>query len=191
MSRTMQLAVSGLEVSKPIQRQDKDSTSVDLQRRGTWFSAPLTAAPRTQVAQYWAARALVAETLLSARVEHHNELTEMRLAEEERRTRDIATLVHTNDRRQNRLEKFVAFIVAFLVVLLGVVVYVVMVAPDRTAKHKTPSSHFTIPILSPFTSVVEHETGVFGTKAVTIFILVIGVTLYAALRRWLARWPSR
>ncbi|KAF9224842.1 hypothetical protein BS17DRAFT_53129 [Gyrodon lividus] len=200
MSRTMRLAVTGLRAStKPVQLRDggSDRTAANLQtRRGTWFSAPLAAAPRTTVEQYWVVRALVAETLLSARVQHQGELSGMRLAEEEKRARDIATLVHANDRRQNRLEIFVvscrcAIIIACLVVLLGSVVYTVMVAPGHTTKHKSSPSHFTIPILSPFTSVVEHETGVFGTKTVIIFVLVIGVVLYATLRRQLARWSTR
>ncbi|KAF9238944.1 hypothetical protein BU15DRAFT_47193, partial [Melanogaster broomeanus] len=189
MSRTMQLAVTGLS-TKPTQSRDgnADSTSANLQRTGTWFSAPLAAAPRTKVEQYWAARALVAETLLSARVQHQGELTGMRLAEEEKRAvKDIAALVDANDQRHRRLERFVAIIVACLVVLLGFIVYVVMIAPDYTGKRKPSPSHFTIPILSPFTSVVEHETGVFGTKAVTLFVLVIGVILYTVLRRQLAR----
>ncbi|KIK97947.1 hypothetical protein PAXRUDRAFT_824413 [Paxillus rubicundulus Ve08.2h10] len=196
MSRTMQFAVIGAQTpTNPTQFRDDnaDSNSANLRRRGTWFSAPLSAAPRTKVEQYWAARALVAETLLSARVQHQGELTGMRLAEEEKRATDIAALVYANDRRQNKLERFLVIIVACLVVLLGSVVYVmiIMITPAHTAKHKSSPSHFTIPILSPFASVVEHETGVFGTKAVIIFVLVIGVVLYAALRRQLSRWPTR
>ncbi|KIJ16380.1 hypothetical protein PAXINDRAFT_132294 [Paxillus involutus ATCC 200175] len=196
MSRTMQLAVTGLQApTQTTQYRDynADSTSANLRRRGTWFSAPLSAAPRTKVEQYWAARALVAETLLSARVQHQGELTGMRLAEEEKRATDIAALVHANDQRQNKLERFLVIIVACLVVLLGSVVYVMtkLIAPDHTAKHKSSPSHFTIPILSPFTSVVEHETGVFGAKAVTIFVLVISVTLCTVLRRQFARWSTR
>jgi hypothetical protein len=122
----MQLAVTGLQApTQTTQYRDynADSTSANLRRRGTWFSAPLSAAPRTKVEQYWAARALVAETLLSARVQHQGELTGMRLAEEEKRAvssastdealnvadhhkTDIAALVHANDQRQNKLERF-------------------------------------------------------------------------------------
>jgi hypothetical protein len=52
----------------------------------TWFSAPVAAKPRTIVQQYWAARALVAETVLSTHVQHQKEVAEMRLGEEEKRT---------------------------------------------------------------------------------------------------------
>jgi len=54
--------------------------------RTTWFSAPAAAKPRTIVEQYWAARALVAETVLSTRVQHQKEVAEVRLGEEEKRT---------------------------------------------------------------------------------------------------------
>lgn len=41
--------------------------------------------PRTSAEQYWAARALTAETLLSARVEHHRELRSLSYVEETKR----------------------------------------------------------------------------------------------------------
>ena len=75
MSRTMQLAVGGMKITS-------DSS---LQRRGTWFSAPLDSAPHTKVEQYWAARALVAETLLSARDQHQAELAEVQRTEAQKR----------------------------------------------------------------------------------------------------------
>lgn len=120
MSRTMQLAVSGLKASGPL-GNDSTTVSASLQRRGTWFSAPLAAAPRTKVEQYWAARALVAETLLSARDRHQAELAQVRHVEEEKREacfslrpyscllmttqRAIGAILHSNDQRQRRLER--------------------------------------------------------------------------------------
>ncbi|KAG6380128.1 hypothetical protein JVT61DRAFT_8215 [Boletus reticuloceps] len=98
MSRTMQLAVSGVKVSTSW-GGDSVSGSVNLQRRGTWFSAPLAAVPRTKIEQYWVVRALVAETLLSARDQHQDELAEMRGIEERKReVRFHCTiLLSTND----------------------------------------------------------------------------------------------
>lgn len=81
----MQLAVSGMKGSATSQGDDSSRVSVSLQRRGTWFSAPLVAAPLTKVERYWAARALVAETLLSARDQHQAELADMRRMEEQKR----------------------------------------------------------------------------------------------------------
>jgi len=166
----MQLAVSGMKVSATAQRDD-------LQRRGTWFSAPLAAAPHTKVEQYWAARALVAETLLSARDRHQVDLAEMRRMEAEKREGDIRAILDANDQKQRGM------MVLCLVVLLGFMAPWLVMNAD--AKGKT--SHFTIPILSPFASVVEHETGVFGTKAVVVFIVVIGFAMYAGLKR---RWQA-
>jgi len=81
-----------------------------------------------------------------------------------------------------------------LVGLLGFMGFLVMkIAPDRDANRSKSSkpSHFTIPIFSPFTSVVEHETGVFGTKAVSIFVVIIGIAVYVALKRRLSQWHTR
>jgi len=65
------------------------------------------------------------------------------------------------------------------------------------------ASHFTIPILSPFTSVVscvslgiyltlnhplhqvEHETSVMGTKVVIATVMVLAGLAYALVRYWL------
>ncbi|KAF8119312.1 hypothetical protein EV363DRAFT_1288679 [Boletus edulis] len=189
MSRTMQLAVSGVKVSAA-QGGHSVSGSANLQGRGTWFSAPLAAAPRTKIEQYWVVRALVAETLLSARDQHQDELAEMRGVEERKRERDIGVILHANDQRQRRLEQLMAMC---LVVLLGLMAWLVLkITSDHDAKGKSSKpSHFTIPILSPFTSVVEHETGVFGTKAVTVFVLVIGIAVYASLKHRLSQWRAR
>lgn len=119
----MQLAVSGMKVSATSQGDDSGSVSANLQRRGTWFSAPLAASPHTKVERYWAARALVAETLLSARDGHQVELAEMRRMEEQKREvssyrstpllmsganryqREIEAILHANDQRQRRSEQ--------------------------------------------------------------------------------------
>ncbi|KAN0094772.1 hypothetical protein V8E55_003059 [Tylopilus felleus] len=188
MSRTMQLAVSGLKASGPL-GNDSTTVSASLQRRGTWFSAPLAAAPRTKVEQYWAARALVAETLLSARDRHQAELAQVRHVEEEKRERAIGAILHSNDQRQRRLERMM---VICLVVLLGFLFWLVMkIAPERDGKGKSSKpSHFTIPILSPFTSVVEHENGVLGARTVAILVLVMGIAVYAALKHRLSQWRT-
>jgi len=177
MSRTMQLAISGTKVSQGV------DASGGLQRTGIWFSAPAAAVPHTKVEQYWATRAFVAETLLSVRDRHQDELAEIRRTEGEKRERELSVILHANDKRQGRMERMM---VVCLVVLLGFMAWLVtVIAPGRDAKSKP--SHFTIPILSPFASVVEHETGVLGTKVVAIFGLVIGIAVYMAVRR---RWPT-
>lgn len=56
----------------------------------TWYSAPAAAKPRTSVEQYWAARALVAETVLTTRVQYQKEMTDVRLGKEEKQTVSIS-----------------------------------------------------------------------------------------------------
>ncbi|KAL1748306.1 hypothetical protein HDZ31DRAFT_71708 [Schizophyllum fasciatum] len=53
--------------------------------------------------------------------------------------------------------------------------------------NKWLSTHFTIPILSPFASVVEHEASIVGTKVLSVCVLVFGAVAYATVRFWLSR----
>lgn len=128
VSRTMRLAVSGVKVSAPARGGDSGSGSADLQWRSTGtcqVSTPLAAAPRTKVERYWATRAVVAETLLSAHDRHRRELAEMRRIEEQKREvschrmappygdhtnhykREIGAILHANNQRQRSLERLV------------------------------------------------------------------------------------
>jgi hypothetical protein len=52
------------------------------------YSNPVTQnmGPRLSMEQYWAVRALKAETLLSSRVEHHEELRQIAYSEESKRS---------------------------------------------------------------------------------------------------------
>lgn len=67
--------------------------------KATWYSAPATVKPRTFVEQYWAARALVAETVLTTRVQHQREMAEVRLGEEEERMASICIASKNGSRR--------------------------------------------------------------------------------------------
>ncbi|KAJ7618499.1 hypothetical protein FB45DRAFT_168579 [Roridomyces roridus] len=138
-------------------------------------------APRNSE-QYWAARALSAETLLAARVEHHQELRSLSYEEEAKRARDVAA----HDARYARLEKLV---LALLATILLLVIALLNLAHHKAAAHQQQSkhpAHFTIPILSPFTSVVEHETSVNGAKTLTALALMCAVLAYFVFRHWLA-----
>jgi hypothetical protein len=59
--------------------------------------------PRSTAEQYWAARALSAETLLAARVEHHRELRTLTSVHDDRREQDKAM----HEARYARLEALV------------------------------------------------------------------------------------
>ncbi|KAG1769836.1 hypothetical protein EDD22DRAFT_868151 [Suillus occidentalis] len=181
VSKTMQIASASLAV-------ERTSTSKNTLEysKATWYSAPATAKPRTFVEQYWAARALVAETVLTTRVQHQKEMAEVRLGEEEKRTNQIAALVRASEQRQSRLEKFVAALVACLMLLFLALIYILL----RNSPKSKSASHFTIPILSPFTSVVEHETGIMSARLVSIFIIGLGILSYAIFRHWLSKKRS-
>jgi hypothetical protein len=86
MSRTMQLALrdehstqSRSNIVQYSQAHVKDTAVRPV-------TVPTGMVPRSTAAQYWAFRAIAAETVLSQRVQHQNELMQVRLAEEEKRT---------------------------------------------------------------------------------------------------------
>ncbi|KAG2754375.1 hypothetical protein P692DRAFT_20827885 [Suillus brevipes Sb2] len=181
VSRTMQIASASLAVeSTPTPNNTLEYS------KATWYSAPATVKPRTFVEQYWAARALVAETVLTTRVQHQREMAEVRLGEEEKRTNQIAALVRASEQRQSRLEKFVVALVACFMLLFLALIYILL----RDSPKSKSASHFTIPILSPFTSVVEHETGIISARLVSIFIVCLGILSYAIFRHWLSKKRS-
>ncbi len=62
------------------------STKYSLDHNGTIPVPPDDVTPRSRVEQYWAARALTAEALLSARTEHHRELRTLSFGEELKRS---------------------------------------------------------------------------------------------------------
>lgn len=194
MSRTMQVALrdehslQSQGTCSPNAASIYDSNGQDSGATISWSFVPRGMIPRTPVAQYWAFRAVAAETVLSERVQHQNELIQVRLTEEEKRTKEIAAIVRVNEARQSKLEKFMIILIAFLGYMLWR-----NPSPDTydPSGKKRPLTHFTIPILSPFTSVVENETGVFGTKSVVIFVLALAVLVFFAFRHWFTsgiRW---
>ncbi|KAG2040712.1 hypothetical protein BDR03DRAFT_948349 [Suillus americanus] len=175
VSRTMQIASASLV-------GERTSTSINTLEypKTTRYSTPTAAKPHTFVEQYWAARALVAETVLTTRVQHQKEMAEVRLGMEEKRTNQFAALVRASEQRQSRLEKFVVALVAcFMLLFLATLL--------RDSPKSKGASHFTIPILSPFTSVVEHETGIISARSVSIFIVVLGILSYAIFRHLLSK----
>lgn len=168
VSRTMQIASASLAV----ERTSTSNNTLEYPK-ASWYSAPAAAKPRTLVEQYGAARALVAETVLTTRVQQ-----EMRLGKEEKQTDQFAALLRASEQRQSRLEMFVAALVACFMLLFLALIFILL----RDSPKSKGASHFTIPILSPFTSVVEHETGIISARFVSIFIIVLGILSYAIFR---------
>jgi len=150
---------------------------------------PSRVLPQSSAEQYWAARALKAETLLSARMAHHHELKVLSLTEETKRTSEVAAIMRAHETKQARMEKIVIILLACLVFLFLLMIYI-LTSPKRY-HCQSPSfqwslpSHFTIPILSPFTSVVEQETSVIGTRSITAFVMISAALIYFVFRHWL------
>lgn len=180
-SRTMQIASASLTVERTF-----TSNNTLEYPKTTWYSTPAAAKPRTFVEQYWAARALVAETVLTTRVQHQKEMAEVRLGMEEKQTNQFAALMRASEQRQSRLEKSVAVLITcFMLLFLGLIYILLRDSPKSKA-----ASHFTIPILSPFTSVVEYETGIISARSVSMFIVVLGILSYVIFRHFLSKKVS-
>ena len=78
MSRTMATALS----IQPSQQQSIQLQHKQPNETSNWSLFY----PRSRNEQYWAVRALSAETLLSAKVEHHLEIRDLTRHQDERRT---------------------------------------------------------------------------------------------------------
>jgi uncharacterized membrane protein YidH (DUF202 family) len=92
--------------------------------------------------------------------------------------------------------------VALLLLVLALL-HLAHTESPATRGRKVPA-HFTIPIFSPFTSVVrtilflfsqlvfttrqvEHETSVIGSKTLAVFALILAGLAYFVFRHWFAR----
>ncbi|KZT64975.1 hypothetical protein DAEQUDRAFT_677633 [Daedalea quercina L-15889] len=154
-------------------------------------SLPPNVRPTTTAEQYWAARALTAETLLSAKLAHQNELMDLSSAEEEKRAREISLLQRRHEERNSRLEMLVILLLCCLVATVAAIVH-----SHSSARHAAPTgwsipTHFTIPILSPFTSVVEHETSAVSTRLLVASAAITAVLAYACFRYWIVHARKR
>ncbi|KAL0946258.1 hypothetical protein HGRIS_012513 [Hohenbuehelia grisea] len=140
--------------------------------------------PRTPTEQYWAARAIAAESMLSARASHQQELRAASYREELKRSKDLAALSKANDEKHKSLERLVLILLACVVALISGVIFLAARAQHRVEVKRpwwTSPSHFTIPILSPFTSVVEQETSVVGSRVIAVLIISIACVGYFSL----------
>ncbi|KAF8531398.1 hypothetical protein JB92DRAFT_2851825 [Gautieria morchelliformis] len=159
----------------------------------TRASLPQSGAPRpySQTEVYWAARALRSETLLAARTTHHHEVRKILSSAEVKRAREVAELKREHDARHSRLEA-VALVLSLLLLLLAVAVLYLLAR--SSSRQRTPEAsrwglphHLTIPVLSPFTSVVESESAVIGARSLTVLSVVSGAVVYGLIRYRLNR----
>ncbi|KAF8875306.1 hypothetical protein BD779DRAFT_1476129 [Infundibulicybe gibba] len=133
--------------------------------------------------QHWRTRALTAEALLAAQHTHTSELRAVLAAADAKRQSEVASVAREYEARYAGMERAFYILAATLLTVLALAAY---------ALHKRPTPsraamHFTVPILSPWTSVVEHETSVVGAKALIGLALVGAGLLYLVARRCVAR----
>ncbi|KAH9477891.1 hypothetical protein JR316_0010123 [Psilocybe cubensis] len=165
-----------------------DITNVNM---NTMHMQPLTAKE-----QYWATRALKAEALLAAHEDHKKEIKNLGYAHDMKRERELVQLAKEQKEKHDTLEKLVRLLVGIVFLLIGVVVYLAThyARHSMLLQHKQQekwwsmigASHFTIPILSPFTSVVEHESSVVGAKVIGTLAAVGACLAFFVFRKWLS-----
>ncbi|PPQ65356.1 hypothetical protein CVT26_000071 [Gymnopilus dilepis] len=145
--------------------------------------------------QYWAARALKAEALLTANHGYYKDVKAVEEVQDMKRERELNRLAQEYKEKHAALERLLIFLVGLIVLLIGVIIYLA----THYARHSMHlqlkqherwwsaigASHFTIPILSPFTSVVEQETSVVGAKLLGTLAAVMACLGYFAFRHWL------
>ncbi|KAF5375673.1 hypothetical protein D9615_009331 [Tricholomella constricta] len=184
ISRTLKFA-QDVSVSLWPMPQAKPTTTASSRGQTTRFGAPAPSSSPT-AEQYWAARAFTAETLLSAREVHQRESQDLVRAEEVKRAYEISILREQHKERHASLEKLMVLLMGLVAVLVALVIYLATHYTRHSTTRATPS-HFTIPILSPFTSVVEHETSVIGSKTIAMVLLALSVLAYLFIRIRFAR----
>ncbi|KIL65495.1 hypothetical protein M378DRAFT_45326, partial [Amanita muscaria Koide BX008] len=142
--------------------------------------------------QYWAARALQAETVLRIREVHYRDMRSEVEVQSEKREKELAALSTQHHERHASLERLIYILITIVAALLIVVIYQTNLyswhhhRDPKRGRWSTPA-HFTIPILSPFTSVVEHETSVISSKTIALLICVAGCVVYMTFRYWISR----
>ncbi|KAI9450111.1 hypothetical protein BJY52DRAFT_206826 [Lactarius psammicola] len=181
-SRTLYYAQKG---PSPIPSTGKPSPS--YAKSGSVASCP---APDSSAARYWAARAVTAEVLLAERNKHAHELRGVIHNEDAKRREEVAALHGAHEARQRKME----WVVICCIAVLAVVVLCLLVIHAR-ASSPTPTrhmaSHFTIPVLSPFTSVVEHETSAWGARIIIPGLMIAATLAWGVFRQWISQKSLR
>ncbi|KAL5520887.1 hypothetical protein ACEPAF_2890 [Sanghuangporus sanghuang] len=146
-------------------------------------------APRTEGERYWAYRAIVAEVKLAERMGVRADELE-RLKEELRRQSTCGTSRSYYEERERRLERLALGLISTIILITLILLFRHHSSPDdRPSKNRAFRPHLTIPILSPFTSIVEHEDSKFGFRTTAAFLIVLGCVVYAMFRHWLRQRP--
>ncbi|KAJ3509224.1 hypothetical protein NLJ89_g5330 [Agrocybe chaxingu] len=160
--------------------------------------APIQA--MTAAEQCWATRALKAEALLAAQETHQKEVKVLGHTHDAKRERELSLLAKEYKEKHASLERLLIFLLVLIALLVVLVIYLATHYTQHSMllAHKSQTSwwsaigasHFTIPILSPFTSVVEQENSVIGAKFIGTFAAIAACLVYMIFRHWLSVKPS-
>ncbi|KAF8813145.1 hypothetical protein BYT27DRAFT_7085261 [Phlegmacium glaucopus] len=152
--------------------------------------------PLTAIEQYWATRALKAEALLAAQDNHRKEFKTMEHVQDMKREREMTMLARQYTEKQASWERLLTFLLCLITLLILLIVYLathytrhslrMQMNERKTWWSAVGASHFTIPILSPFTSVVEQETSVISPKLIGTVAAIAACLAYMVFRHWLA-----
>ncbi|KAL5478544.1 hypothetical protein ACEPAI_2728 [Sanghuangporus weigelae] len=146
-------------------------------------------APRTEEERYWAYRAIVAEVKLAELMGVKADELE-RLKEELRRQSTRGTSHSCYEERERRLERLALGLISTIVLITLILLFRHhSSSDDRLTKNRAFRPHLTIPILSPFTSIIEHEDSKFSFRTTAVFLIVLGCVAYAMFRHWLRQRP--
>ncbi|TCD63456.1 hypothetical protein EIP91_005397 [Steccherinum ochraceum] len=106
---------------------------------------------------------------------------------ESKHSQEMAELNRQHEVRHTKLERLALLLMTWLLAMVAVLIYLLVRGhPPHlpTSRWNTPL-HFTIPVLSPFTSVTEHEESVLSTRTMVIMILAGTCLAYACFTYWL------
>ncbi|KAF8155534.1 hypothetical protein B0H34DRAFT_499275 [Crassisporium funariophilum] len=152
--------------------------------------------PLTVTEQYWAARALKAEALLEAQESHKKEVKSLGYAQDMKRERELSLLAKEHKEKHASLERLLVFLLILIALLVLLIIYLAThyTRHSLLMQHNQQqrwwsaigASHFTIPILSPFTSVVEQETSVIGSKTIGTLAAISACLAYMVFKIWFA-----
>ncbi|KAI0324104.1 hypothetical protein GY45DRAFT_1331923 [Cubamyces sp. BRFM 1775] len=127
----------------------------------------------TAVEHYWALRATRAETMAAAQTNQQREMSALAASWDEKRARDLAELNARFSHQFAMHEKMMWMILGTLISVVAALIYLLVrsCAPAASSSRWLPPLHFTIPILSPFASVVEQETSAVNVPLVALLLL--------------------
>lgn len=119
---------------------------------------------------YWAGRALVAE---------------MQVSERDRAQVQLEHAQRNHEERVSRLERFVIALTTMLAFIIIVLLFRNSASAGQTARGSAFRPHLTIPLLSPFTTIVEHEMSNTSFRTTALLIIVGAFVVYQLVCRWL------